>query len=37
MKAYFATYCEFFKDNLPKLYQHFDKSSLTPDLYLIDW
>lgn len=37
MKAYFDTYQIFFKENLPKLYTHFDTQRLTPDLYIIDW
>ena len=37
MKSYFATYEEFFQENLPKLHSHFEKQGLTPDLYIIDW
>ncbi|KAG1701215.1 TBC1 domain family member 14 [Nymphon striatum] len=37
MKAYFMTYEEFFRENLLKLCQHFDKQKLTSDLYLVDW
>ena len=37
MKSYFDTYEEFFCENLPKLYSHFKKQSLSPDLYIIDW
>lgn len=37
MKSYFATYEEFFFENLPKLHAHFEKQGLTPDLYIIDW
>uniref|UniRef100_A0A665TVK9 Rab-GAP TBC domain-containing protein n=1 Tax=Echeneis naucrates TaxID=173247 RepID=A0A665TVK9_ECHNA len=27
----------FFEENLPKLFAHFKKNNLTPDIYLIDW
>uniref|UniRef100_A0A8C9YW88 TBC1 domain family member 14 n=1 Tax=Sander lucioperca TaxID=283035 RepID=A0A8C9YW88_SANLU len=27
----------FFEENLPKLFAHFQKNNLTPDIYLIDW
>lgn len=37
MKAYFDTYQVFFKENLPKLYAHFEAQRITPDLYIIDW
>lgn len=37
MQAYYETYNDFFRENLPKLSQHFQESSLTPDLYLLDW
>ena len=37
MKSYFATYEEFFQENLSKLHAHFEKQGLTPDLYIIDW
>ncbi|ELU01805.1 hypothetical protein CAPTEDRAFT_224494 [Capitella teleta] len=37
MKVYFDTYETFFKENLPKLFAHFKRLSITPDLYLIDW
>ncbi|KAK9887169.1 hypothetical protein WA026_020622 [Henosepilachna vigintioctopunctata] len=37
MHAYYEAYNEFLKYNLPKLYSHFQKSGLTPDLYLLDW
>ena len=37
MKAYFDTYEEFLKENLPRLSVHFTKCGLTADLYLIDW
>ncbi|XP_030641812.1 TBC1 domain family member 12 [Chanos chanos] len=37
MLKYFAAFEVFFEENLPKLFQHFQSSSLTPDLYLIDW
>lgn len=37
MQAYYETYNDFFRENLPRLYQHFQESSLTPDLYLLDW
>ncbi|XP_034148251.1 TBC1 domain family member 12 isoform X2 [Esox lucius] len=37
MLKYFAAFEVFFEENLPKLYNHFQKSNLTPDLYLIDW
>ena len=37
MKAYFDTYMEFFRENLPKLYNHLSQQKLTADLYIIDW
>ncbi|XP_064629888.1 TBC1 domain family member 14-like isoform X2 [Lineus longissimus] len=37
MKTYFLTYEEFFQENLPKLFAHFHRQNLTPDLYIIDW
>uniref|UniRef100_A0A8D8WGZ3 TBC1 domain family member 12 n=1 Tax=Cacopsylla melanoneura TaxID=428564 RepID=A0A8D8WGZ3_9HEMI len=37
MQAYYATYNDLFKYNLPKLHRHFHSSGLTPDLYLLDW
>ncbi|GAB6023284.1 hypothetical protein CHUAL_008095 [Chamberlinius hualienensis] len=37
MKSYFLTYEEYFSENLPKLFNHFRKQNLSPDLYLIDW
>ncbi|KAJ8936046.1 hypothetical protein NQ318_018395 [Aromia moschata] len=37
MQAYYSAYNEVFSYNLPKLYLHFEKSGLTPDLYLLDW
>ena len=37
MNAYYQSYEEFFKENLPKLYNHFSKNNLTPDLYLVDY
>ncbi|XP_044751449.1 TBC1 domain family member 12-like isoform X2 [Coccinella septempunctata] len=37
MLAYFEAFHEVFNYNLPKLFTHFQKSGLTPDLYLLDW
>ncbi|XP_062375473.1 TBC1 domain family member 12 isoform X3 [Sardina pilchardus] len=37
MLKYFAAFEVFFEENLPRLYQHFQNNSLTPDFYLIDW
>ncbi|XP_024153260.1 TBC1 domain family member 12 [Oryzias melastigma] len=37
MLKYFAAFEIFFEENLPRLFSHFQTSSLTPDLYLIDW
>ncbi|KAG9268379.1 TBC1 domain family member 12-like [Astyanax mexicanus] len=37
MLKYFAAFEVFFEENLPKLFQHFQNNSLTPDFYLIDW
>uniref|UniRef100_UPI00398E5436 TBC1 domain family member 12-like isoform X2 n=1 Tax=Pristiophorus japonicus TaxID=55135 RepID=UPI00398E5436 len=34
---YFASFEVFFEENLPKLFTHFTKNNLTPDIYLIDW
>ncbi|XP_005090343.1 TBC1 domain family member 12 [Aplysia californica] len=37
MTAYYRTFEEFFKENLPKLYAHFNYHSVTPNLYLMEW
>lgn len=37
MNAYYTLYEDFFRENLPKLFAHFQKHSLTSDLYLVDW
>lgn len=37
MLKYFAAFEIFFEENLPRLFNHFQTNSLTPDLYLIDW
>uniref|UniRef100_A0A7N6C4C0 Rab-GAP TBC domain-containing protein n=1 Tax=Anabas testudineus TaxID=64144 RepID=A0A7N6C4C0_ANATE len=37
MLKYFAAFEVFFEENLPRLFNHFQTNSLTPDLYLIDW
>ncbi|XP_071827677.1 TBC1 domain family member 12-like isoform X2 [Apostichopus japonicus] len=37
MHAYFATYEEYFQENMPRLYEHFQEQKLTPDIYIIDW
>ncbi|KAK6301923.1 hypothetical protein J4Q44_G00279760 [Coregonus suidteri] len=37
MLKYFAAFEVFFEENLPRLFNHFQSSKLTPDLYLIDW
>ncbi|XP_031435390.1 TBC1 domain family member 12 isoform X2 [Clupea harengus] len=37
MLKYFAAFEVFFEENLPRLFQHFQSNSLTPDFYLIDW
>ncbi|XP_035531297.1 TBC1 domain family member 14 isoform X1 [Morone saxatilis] len=37
MLTYFSAFEVFFEENLPKLFAHFKKNSLTPDIYLIDW
>ena len=37
MNAYYQTYEEFFKENLPKLHKHFNEHKLSPDLYLVDY
>lgn len=37
MEAYYATYDQLFRENLPRLHAHFDQVALTPDLYLLDW
>ncbi|XP_060697889.1 TBC1 domain family member 12 isoform X2 [Hemiscyllium ocellatum] len=37
MLKYFASFEVFFEENLPKLFSHFMKNNLTPDIYLIDW
>lgn len=37
MEAYYKTYSDLLKENLPRLNEYFDHSGLTPDLYLLDW
>lgn len=37
MQAYYATYNDLLKENLPKIYDHFNSTTLTPDLYLLDY
>ncbi|CAL8381364.1 unnamed protein product [Gadus morhua 'NCC'] len=37
MLKYFGAFEVFFEENLPRLFNHFLSSNLTPDLYLIDW
>lgn len=37
MQAYYATYNDFFRENLPRLASHFQESALSADLYLLDW
>uniref|UniRef100_A0A8C5EDN1 Rab-GAP TBC domain-containing protein n=1 Tax=Gouania willdenowi TaxID=441366 RepID=A0A8C5EDN1_GOUWI len=37
MLTYFAAFEVFFEENLPKLFAHFQKNNLSPDIYLIDW
>lgn len=37
MQAYYSTYNELLKENLPQLYDYFTTTTLTPDLYLLDW
>ncbi|XP_075713878.1 TBC1 domain family member 14 isoform X1 [Rhinoderma darwinii] len=37
MLTYFAAFEVFFEENLTRLFAHFKKNNLTPDLYLIDW
>lgn len=37
MLTYFAAFEVFFEENLPKLFAHFKKNNLSPDIYLIDW
>ncbi|XP_008571337.1 PREDICTED: TBC1 domain family member 14 isoform X2 [Galeopterus variegatus] len=37
MLTYFAAFEVFFEESLPKLFAHFKKNNLTPDIYLIDW
>jgi hypothetical protein len=37
MKAYFETYEELLKENLPRLSGHLCKNGLTSSLYIIDW
>ncbi|XP_075421288.1 TBC1 domain family member 14 [Ascaphus truei] len=37
MLTYYAAFEVFFEENLPKLFAHFKKNNLTPDIYLIDW
>lgn len=37
MTAYYRTFEEFFKENLPKLCSHFSSQSVTPNLYIMEW
>ncbi|GFN83366.1 TBC1 domain family member 14 [Plakobranchus ocellatus] len=37
MTAYYRTFEEFFKENLPKLYAHFSSLSVTLNLYIMEW
>jgi hypothetical protein len=37
MGAYYSTYKEILKENLPTLSNHMVSCKLTPDLYLLDW
>ncbi|GLG94232.1 Ecotropic viral integration site 5 ortholog [Gryllus bimaculatus] len=37
MRSYYETYNDFFRENLPRLFSHFNSSSLSADLYLLDW
>lgn len=37
MRAYFLAFEVHLQEQLPKLHAHFQKQSLTPDLYLTDW
>ncbi|XP_067657722.1 TBC1 domain family member 14-like isoform X1 [Haliotis asinina] len=37
MMAYYDTFTEFFRENLPHLHDHFVDQALTPNLYLLDW
>ncbi|CAG11058.1 unnamed protein product, partial [Tetraodon nigroviridis] len=37
MWTYFSAFEVFFEENLPKLFAHFRRNSLSPDIYLIDW
>ncbi|GBO08597.1 TBC1 domain family member 14, partial [Araneus ventricosus] len=37
MTMYYSVYEEYFKENLPKLFNVFAKQNLSPDLYLVDW
>ncbi|KAK2180444.1 hypothetical protein NP493_443g06023 [Ridgeia piscesae] len=37
VKCYFDTYELLFAENLPVLYEHFEKQKVTADLYVIDW
>lgn len=37
MNTYYTLYNDFFRENLPKLFSHFEKHNLTSDLYLVDW
>lgn len=37
MLTYFSAFEVFFEENLPKLFAHFKKNNLSPDIYLIDW
>ncbi|XP_030047025.1 TBC1 domain family member 14 isoform X3 [Microcaecilia unicolor] len=37
MLTYYAAFEVFFEENLPRLFAHFKKNNVTPDIYLIDW
>lgn len=37
MFRYFGAFEVFFKENLPRLFLHFQSTGVTSDLYLMDW
>lgn len=37
MKSYYLAYTDLLRVNIYDLYTHFSETSLSPDLYLVDW
>jgi hypothetical protein len=37
MKTYYLAYSDLLRTNMYDLYKHVNETSLSPDLYLVDW